>query len=88
MVLHVATKSGVSFNSQVSSDGYFRPESPWLPGTRKVNVESVELTSYTATPPPASSSTSVSVRNLLVSWKGEYDKVILKDISFEVDHVS
>ncbi len=88
-VQYVATQNGVSFNSRVSSEGYFRPESPWLPGTRKVNVEPVELTSYTATaPPPAPSSSSVSVSHLLVSWKGEQDKVVLRDIGFEVDQVS
>ena len=78
----------VSFNSQVSSEGYFHPESPWLPGTRKVGMEPVELTPYTSTSPPASSSKSVSVSHLLVSWKGEQDKVVLTDISFEIDHVS
>ncbi len=52
-------------------------------------MEPVELTSYTATPPPpAPSSSSVSVSHLLVSWKGEQDKVVLRNIGFEVDQVS
>ena len=87
----LVVKNGVPSKSDVSSEGYFRPESPWLPGTRKVNIEAVELTHYSATPPSAPSTpstSSVHVSNIVVSWKGEQDKVVLRNISFDLDSVS
>ena len=80
------TLEKVSFNSEVLKEGYFRPESPWLPGTRKVTQNSVELTSFTAST-AASARTSISVNHLIASWSGESDKLVLNGISFDLDEV-
>ena len=73
---------------KVSSEGYFRPESPWLPGTRKVNLEAdpVELTSYVSRP-RGDSETYIKVKEMSASWSSEDDNTVLKGISFELDKV-
>ena len=77
---------GVSLNSHVADKGYFRPESPWLPGTRKVAQDSVELTSFSARA-TTNAASSVIVSHLTASWKGEQDRVVLRDVSFHLDQV-
>ena len=80
--------TGVSFNPDITEEGYFRPEYPWLPGTRKVEVDAVELRSYTTHTPAPDSPSSLSVNGLAASWKEGQDKMVLRNISFDLDHVS
>ena len=76
----------VNFNSQVAEEGYFRQESPWLPGNRKVKQDPVELTSHTARD-TVTSAASVSINNLTASWKGEEGKTVLNGITFDLNEV-
>ena len=65
-----------------------RPESPWLPGTRKVDLEAdpVELTSYVSMP-RGDSETYIKVKQMSASWGSEDKKTVLKGISFELEKV-
>ena len=85
-MVFVCVSAGVSFNSQVTEEGYFRPESPWIPGNRKVKQDPVELTSYTARD-TVTSAASVSINNLTASWKGEEGKTVLNRITFDLNEV-
>lgn len=79
-------------NAQVGATGYFRPESPWLPGTRKVVLDedpAVELRSYvTHSIDENLKSSSVKVTELSASWTNEENKMVFKRITFNLDHVS
>ena len=81
----------VSFNAQVSNEGYFRPDSPWLPGTTRVNLDkdSIELRAYNKTHSSADGfkQASIFVNNILASWTNDRDKPVLRRINFEVDSV-
>ena len=66
----------------VSLEGYFRPESPWLPGSSAIRR---------APSPPAITPADLPfarVDGLAASWSDDRDKMVLKDISFEVVKVS
>ncbi len=80
----------ISKVSQVSSDGYFRPESPWLPGTRKVefNTEPVRLTSFSNQSANDPKAPVIRINNLTASWSNDAEKTVLKGISFDLDSVS
>jgi len=82
----------VEVNDKIGAGGYFRPESPWLPGTRKVNLDTegpVELKSVsTANMVATGRNPSLIVSNLNASWSEEEDKLVLAGINFKLDSVS
>ena len=79
----VASKQQIpGADPKVSLEGYFRPESPWLPGSSVVRRSAS---------PPAITPASLPfarVDGLSASWSDDREKIVLKDISFEVSGVS
>ena len=74
----VASKQIPGTDPKVSLEGYFRPESPWLPGSSVVRRSPSPPTITPANLPFA------RVDGLSASWSNDRDKMVLKDISFEV----
>ena len=66
----------------VSLEGYFRPESPWLPGSSVARSSLPPVITPSSPPPPFVKTTVLSA-----SWNSDRDKMVLKDISFEVSQV-
>ena len=80
---HIGVGESTASHPQATKEDFFEP----MPPRRKmpVHVAPVQLKFHTG---PVSSS-SLSVNGLSVSWKVEdQDKLVLKNISFNVDHVS
>ena len=80
-------------NEKISDEGYFRPKSPWLPGTRKVSVDDlqpVELKSISKVQngDMKEETSFVRVTDLLASWASDETKMVLQGINFKLDHVS
>ena len=65
-------------NPVVTLEGYFRPESPWLPGSSVIR--------RSPSPPVITPANLAFARvdRLSASWSNDRDKMVLKDISFEV----
>ena len=85
-----SSKSKSELDNKLSSEGgYFRPESPYLPGSalrradRPVDLEQLQRN---ATAPEMRH--QVKMKNVSASWSGDRDKLVLKDITFEVNQVS
>ena len=86
------TKSNSKLDRMLSNEGgYFRPESPYLTGSamrradKPVDLEALQRTAG------ASSSEQlhhrVKMENVSASWSNEKDKLVLKDISLELNKV-
>ena len=82
----------VQVNEKIGPSGYFRPESPWLAGTRKINLDAggpVELKSVTTVSMVGTDKNpSLRVSDLSASWSGDKDKLVLEGINFKLDSVS
>ena len=72
--IFVDTANSVSSENSVSQP----------PGT----MDTMELTPFTATPPSTPSRSSIHISNITASWKGEQDKVVFRNVSFDLDSVS
>ena len=69
-------------NPKVSLEGYFRPDSPWLRGSSVIRRSPSPPSITPANLPFA------RVDGLSASWSNDRDKMVLKDINFEVSGVS
>lgn len=72
-----------------SEGGYFRPESPYLPGSAMRRADQpVDLVALQRSAGASSEKHhQVKVEKVAASWSSEMDKLVLKDISLEVNKV-
>ena len=87
-----SSKSKSKLDNKLSSEGgYFRPESPYLPGSAMRRADQpVDLEALQRSAAAASSSEKhhrVKMEKVSASWSYEKDKLVLKDISLEVNKV-
>lgn len=85
------SKSRSKLDKNLSSEGgYFRPESPYLPGSSMRRADQpVDLAALQRSAGDSSERRHrVKVENVSASWSNEKEKLVLKDISLEVNKVS
>ena len=86
-----SSKSKSTLDNKLSSEGgYFRPESPYLPGSAMRQADQpVDLEALQRSAAAASSEKhhQVKMEKVSASWSYEKDKLVLKDISLEVNKV-
>ena len=73
------TSVHAKLEQKISSEGYFRPESPWLPGSNKIRGNSPQRLDSTAV--------LVAMEEVSVSWTFNREKMVLNNINFEVTKV-
>ena len=73
-----------------SEGGYFRPESPYLPGSAMRRADRpVDLVALQRSAGASSEKHhQVKMEKVAASWSNETEKLVLKDISLEVNKVS
>ena len=85
---HSKSKSKLDKNLSSEGGGYFRPESPYLPGSamrradQPVNLEALQRSALSS-----EQHHRVKMEKVCASWSNEKEKLVLKDISFEVNKV-
>ena len=85
------SKSKSKLDKNLSSEGgYFRPESPYLPGSSMRRADQpVDLAALQRSAGDSSERRHrVKVENVSASWSNEKEKLVLKNISLEVNKVS
>ena len=85
------SKSKSKLDKNLSSEGgYFRPESPYLPGSSMRRADQpVDLAALQRSAGDSSERRHrVKMENVSASWSNEKEKLVLKDISLEVNKVS
>ena len=84
------SKSKSKLDKNLSSEGgYFRPESPYLPGSAMRRADQpVDLAALQRSAAASSEQRHrVKVEKVSASWSNEKEKLVLKDISLEVKKV-
>ena len=83
------SKSKLDKNLSSEGGGYFRPESPYLPGSamrradRPVNLEALQRSAALS----SEQCRRVKMERVCASWSNEKEKLVLRNISFEVNKV-
>jgi hypothetical protein len=83
------SKSKSKMDKNLSSEGgYFRPESPYLPGSAMRRADRpVDLIALQRSGGASSEKHQVKMEKVAASWSNEKEKLVLKDISLEVNKV-
>lgn len=72
-----------------SEGGYFRPESPYLPGSAMRRTDRpVDLEKLQRNTASREKLHRLEMKSVSASWAGDVDKLVLKDISFQVNKVN
>ena len=84
-----ALKSKSKLDNKLSSEGgYFRPESPYLPGSAMRRADQpVDLEALQRSAASSKKCHQVKLEKVSASWSCEKNKLVLKDISLEVNKV-
>ena len=69
--------------------GYFRPESPYLPGSAMRRTDKpVDLEELEQNGTRREQCQQVKMKNVSASWHDDIDRLVIKDISLDVNRVS